>query len=257
MESELPVLERLEAAVSIPAGAVSVEGSLAVSEESAAAVLFAHGTGSGRHSPRNRLVAEVLAEDGFATLLIDLLSEAEERKDAESGELRFDISLLAERLLTAIDWLAREPLTQRLATGLFGASTGAAAALEAAAARPDRIRAVVSRGGRPDLAPEALPRMEAATLLIVGGEDHQVIELNERALRALRSEEATRDRARRHTCSRCRARSSAWRTWPETGSLNTSGARKAPQFPAPRGREDQSQGPTRKERSRMLTITDR
>lgn len=188
MESELPVLERLEAAVSIPAGAVSVEGSLAVPEESAAAVLFAHGTGSGRHSPRNRLVAEVLAEAGFATLLLDLLSEAEEREDAVSGELRFDISLLAERLLAAVDWLRRDPRTEGLAAGLFGASTGSAAALQAAAAWPDRVQAIVSRGGRPDLAPDALPRVRAPTLLIVGGEDHQVIELNERALRALRSE---------------------------------------------------------------------
>jgi dienelactone hydrolase len=187
MEAELPVLRRLERPAAIPAGAVQLEGSLAVPEEGAAIVAFAHGSGSGRHSPRNRFVAEALAEAGLATLLFDLLTEAEERADARSGELRFDISLLAQRLLAAVEWLDGDSRTEGLPVGLFGASTGAAAALEVAAARPEAIRAVVSRGGRPDLAPDALPRVRAPTLLIVGGQDRPVIEMNQGALQALRA----------------------------------------------------------------------
>jgi putative phosphoribosyl transferase len=187
MDAELRVLRRLEQPATIPAGAVSLEGSLAVPEESAAIVAFAHGSGSGRHSPRNRFVAEALAEAGFATLLFDLLTEAEELAEARSGELRFDIRLLAERLSASVEWLDRDPRTEDLPVGLFGASTGAAAALEVAAARPDAIGAVVSRGGRPDLAPDALPQVKAPTLLIVGGEDRPVIEMNQEALHALRA----------------------------------------------------------------------
>lgn len=151
-------------------------------------VIFAHGSGSSRHSKRNRYVAGVLQEGGFATLLLDLLTEAEEQVDLRTRHLRFDIGLLAGRLMEAADWLQREPSTRGLPIGAFGASTGAAAALIAAAERPRAIRAVVSRGGRPDLAGAALPRVAAPTLLIVGGADHQVIELNREAFDELRCE---------------------------------------------------------------------
>src|SRR5215217_4997829 len=187
MSEELPVLERLQRHVSIPAHHVRLDGTLAVPQSAHSVVLFAHGSGSGRHSPRNRLVAEILVDAGLATLLIDLLTAAEEREDAETGALRFDVSLLARRLLAACDWLARDPRTRDLSVGLFGASTGAAAALVAAEARPDRIGAIVSRGGRPDLAEEVLPHVEAPTLLIAGGEDHPVIEAAQRTLHALRA----------------------------------------------------------------------
>jgi putative phosphoribosyl transferase len=145
-------------------------------------VLFAHGSGSGRHSPRNQFVARALHPAGQGTLLIDLLEEEE----AEDRDNVFDIGLLAGRLGSAADWLALEAATKNLPLGLFGASTGAAAALVAAANRPDQVRAVVSRGGRPDLAWNELPAVRAPTLLIVGGFDHGVIELNERALARLR-----------------------------------------------------------------------
>ena len=143
-------------------------------------VLFAHGTGSGRHSPRNRFVARQLREAGLATLLIDLLTEEEEAVDRYTGHLRFDIGLLADRLVGATDWLAQDPRTAGLPVGYFGASTGGGAALVAAAERPDRVGAVVSRGGRPDLAGDALPAVRAPTLLIVGGDDVPVIGLNQR-----------------------------------------------------------------------------
>jgi putative phosphoribosyl transferase len=184
----LPLLERLEHPVSIPVDGVTLAGMLAVPDELGGVVLFAHGTGSGRHSPRNRFVAQALAEGRLSTLVIDLLTESEEPQDAETGELRFDIGLLSERLVAAIDWLGRDPRTQGRSVGLFGASTGAAAALEAATARPDRVRAVVSRGGRPDLAPRALPQVEAPTLLLVGGDDTPVIGMNKEALDLLRAE---------------------------------------------------------------------
>jgi dienelactone hydrolase len=149
-------------------------------------VLFAHGSGSGRLSPRNRAVARTLHEQGFATLLVDLLSEREQALDAESGRYRFDIALLASRLVAATDWIATQPRLRDLPIGYFGSSTGAAAALLAAAARPERVAAIVSRGGRVDLAGAAGHLVHAATLLIVGSEDETVLDLNERALAELR-----------------------------------------------------------------------
>jgi pimeloyl-ACP methyl ester carboxylesterase len=151
-------------------------------------VLFAHGSGSSRHSRRNRHVAALLNEAKLATLLLDLLTVEEEAVDMRTAHLRFDIGLLAGRLIVATDWLTREPDTQRLPVGYFGASTGAAAALVAAAERPDVVDAVVSRGGRPDLAGPALPLVRAPTLLIVGGDDVTVLELNRQALAQLRAE---------------------------------------------------------------------
>jgi dienelactone hydrolase len=148
-------------------------------------VLFAHGSGSSRHSPRNRHVAQVLHDGGFATLLLDLLTPREESIDSRTGELRFDIPLLARRLVGALDWLARDGSLGALPVGLFGASTGGGAALVAAAERPARVRAVVSRGGRPDLADAALPRVQAPTLLIVGGRDEEVLALNRAAERRM------------------------------------------------------------------------
>ncbi len=149
----------------------------------AGVVLFAHGSGSSRHSPRNRYVADALREAGLGTLLMDLLTEEEERLDLRTRALRFDIDLLARRLTHAIDWMPADADRERI--GLFGASTGAAAALIAAAERPATVAAVVSRGGRPDLAGAALPRVTAPTLLIVGGADTVVIELNRQALAQL------------------------------------------------------------------------
>jgi pimeloyl-ACP methyl ester carboxylesterase len=148
-------------------------------------VLFAHGSGSSRHSPRNRFVAASLRQAGLGTLLIDLLTAAEEGEDAYSGHLRFNIGFLAERLSAAAEWLAADAETSRLPAGYFGASTGAGAALQAAAERPERVAAVVSRGGRPDLAGDFLPRVRAATLLIVGGNDGPVIGMNRQALARL------------------------------------------------------------------------
>jgi putative phosphoribosyl transferase len=145
-------------------------------------VLFAHGSGSSRHSPRNQFVARTLHDSGFGTLLLDLLTEEEERQDVRSRAFRFDIDLLAQRLTSAAEWLHGEPETRDARIGLFGASTGAAAALLCAAERPSLIHAVVSRGGRPDLAGPALRSVAAPTLLIVGGDDVPVIELNRRAL---------------------------------------------------------------------------
>jgi len=151
-------------------------------------VLFAHGSGSGRHSPRNRYVAQELRQAGLATLLIDLLTPEEEEIDLRTRHLRFDIGLLAVRLTGATDWLKREPDTRNLRVGYFGASTGAGAALVAAAERPEEVGAIVSRGGRPDLAGDALPRVRAPTLLIVGGNDASVIEMNREATERLRVE---------------------------------------------------------------------
>jgi dienelactone hydrolase len=151
-------------------------------------VLFAHGSGSSRKSPRNRAVANALIEGGLATLLFDLLTPEEEQIDSRTGALRFDIGLLAQRLTEATDWAADQKLTSDLPIGYFGASTGAAAALAAAANRPMAVRAVVSRGGRPDLAGPALPRVRAATLLIVGGADYRVLALNREAYAQLQTE---------------------------------------------------------------------
>jgi putative phosphoribosyl transferase len=177
-----------EQLVRVPAGPVWLEGNLSLPEQPRAVVLFAHGSGSSRHSPRNRYVARVLNEAKLATLLIDLLTLDEEVIDAGTAQLRFDIGLLAERLVDATDWLTQFPDTKQLPIGYFGASTGAAAALAAAAVRPDEVNAVVSRGGRPDLAGAALIHVQAPTLLIVGGDDVQVIQLNREALSQLRCE---------------------------------------------------------------------
>jgi dienelactone hydrolase len=170
--------------IAFPADAATLEGILSVPEPAHGIVVFAHGTGSSRHSPRNRQVADVLNEAGLATLLIDLLSEDEERMDRITGELRFDIDLLAKRLLAATDWLSSDDEVRPLPVGYFGASTGAAAALIAAGKRLE-TGAVVSRGGRPDLAGDALGHVRTPTLLIVGGADPQVLDLNEQALEEL------------------------------------------------------------------------
>jgi len=164
-----------------------LEGNLAIPKKAKGIVIFAHGSGSSRNSPRNRFVAGVLQEAGLATLLFDLLTPKEESLDSISGHLRFDIDFLARRLIGAVDWTARNKDTQSLAIGCFGASTGAAAALVAAAERPQTVKAVVSRGGRPDLAASSLSRVQAPVLLIIGGLDTQVIELNRQAMERLTS----------------------------------------------------------------------
>ena len=167
--------------VRLPAGGVELDGDLALPAEARGIVLFAHGSGSSRHSPRNRQVAAALQRAGYATLLMDLLTAEEEEIDQRTRELRFDIGVLAARLSGAVDWLGGRTDTGSLPLAVFGASTGAAAALVTAADRPDRVRLVISRGGRPDLAGEALSRVVAPTLLIVGGADHQVLRLNQEA----------------------------------------------------------------------------
>jgi putative phosphoribosyl transferase len=168
--------------VTIPAGSVSLTGDLVIPPRASGLVLFAHGSGSGRHSPRNQFVAEELQAVGLATLLIDLLTAEEEAAERHTGHLRFDIGLLAERLTAATGWLEQQPATSSLELGYFGASTGGGAALVAAAAAPTRVHEVVSRGGRPDLAGEALPGVRAPTLLIVGGHDLIVLDLNRSAM---------------------------------------------------------------------------
>jgi putative phosphoribosyl transferase len=165
----------------VAAEAVRLPAFFAMPWDAHGVVLFAHGSGSSRFSPRNREVADDLNAQGFATVLLDLLSEEEHVQDRVTREFRFDIPLLAERLVHAIDQVRGDPDARTLPVGLFGASTGAAAALIAASRRPDDVQAVVSRGGRPDLAGEALPTVRAPVLLIVGGLDDQVIELNRRA----------------------------------------------------------------------------
>ena len=177
-----------EQLVQVPAGAVTLEGNLGVPAGAHGVVLFAHGSGSSRHSPRNRYVAGVLREAGLATVLLDLLTAEEEAIDLQTQRLRFAISLLADRLIGATDWLAQNPDTRDLTIGYFGASTGAAAALVAAAERPDAVGAIVSRGGRPDLAGAALARVRAPTLLIVGGHDIPVIGMNQEAMAQLHVE---------------------------------------------------------------------
>ena len=177
-----------EREVRVPAGPVTLDGNLGIPDETRGIVLFAHGSGSGRGSPRNRHVAEELRQAGLATLLIDLLTPEEEEVDLQTRHLRFDVGLLAERLVGVTDWLVQDPRTHNLCVGYFGASTGAGAALVAAAERSGLVGAVVSRGGRPDLAGEALPRVAAPTLLIVGGDDVPVIGMNREALERLRAE---------------------------------------------------------------------
>jgi len=166
--------------IEIPAGDVVLHATVTVPAEQWGTVVFAHGSGSGRHSPRNQFVARALNDAGFATVLADLLTPDEDRVDARTAEHRFDIPLLADRVVELVDWASG-------AVGLFGASTGAAAALIAAADRPARVKAVVSRGGRPDLAGEALARVEAPTLLLVGGRDRAVLDLNRNAQQRMRS----------------------------------------------------------------------
>lgn len=178
-----------ESLVQVSAGEVTLEGNLTIAKNPRGIVLFAHGSGSSRYSPRNRFVASQLQGSGLATLLIDLLSAKEEEVDIQTRHLRFNIDLLADRLVRATRWLKDDPRTQGLQIGYFGASTGGGAALVAAAKLPTAVGAVVSRGGRPDLAgPAALPRVEAPTLLIVGGDDHQVIEMNRDAMAQMRTE---------------------------------------------------------------------
>lgn len=174
-------MDRDEGLIRLPAGEVVLEGNLLIPSGATGVVLFAHGSGSSRFSSRNRYVAEELRSGGIGTLLIDLLTREEEQIDMRTAHLRFDIDLLADRLGAAIEWLHREPRAAALKVGLFGASTGGGAALVAAAQRPDRVAAVVSRGGRPDLAGAALPRVKAPTLLIVGGDDRAVIGMNQEA----------------------------------------------------------------------------
>jgi dienelactone hydrolase len=171
--------------VTVPVDGEAIAGDVVVPAQARAVVLFAHGSGSSRHSPRNRMVAAELRTAGLGTALMDLLTEEEDRRDAVTAEHRFDIPLLGRRLVAVIDWLGEQPDTGRLPVALFGASTGAAAALVAAAERPDRVLTVVSRGGRPDLAGDALERVRAPVLLIVGGEDHHVLRLNQEAARRL------------------------------------------------------------------------
>jgi putative phosphoribosyl transferase len=175
-----------EQEISIPINGVSLRADLSVPAGARGIVVFAHGSGSSRRSARNRFVAGVLQRHELATVLLDLLTPEEERVDAVTATLRFDISMLAARLGIATDWVRMQKPVAHLATGYFGASTGAAAALRATAERPGVIHAVVSRGGRPDLAGDALSRVDAPTLLIVGGNDAPVIELNQRALSHLR-----------------------------------------------------------------------
>ena len=169
--------------VRIPCGAVTLEGALAIPPGANGVVVFAHGSGSSRHSPRNQFVARVICESGNGTLLFDLLSAEEEFGDNVTRSLRFDSGLLASRLAEVTSWLVAQPATRDLGIGYFGSSTGGGAALAAAAEVRQRIDAVVSRGGRPDLAGDALPRVQSPALLIVGGYDDAVIRLNKEALR--------------------------------------------------------------------------
>lgn len=174
--------------VVIPINGTALHGDLHVPASAAGLVIFAHGSGSSRHSPRNRYVARVLQSRGFGTLLLDLLTTQEERTESPAGELRFNIELLADRLIQASKWAHQNQHTAVLPIGYFGASTGSAAALVAAARQPDNVRAIVSRGGRPDLAGPYLSKVQAPTLLIVGGDDTFVIRLNEEAMRHMVAE---------------------------------------------------------------------
>lgn len=173
--------------IKIPCGSIFIHGDLSLPEETKGLVLFAHGAGSSRFSPRNRYVAGVLNKSGFATLLMDLLTQEEENLENLGAMRRFDIGLLAERLLAGTEWALKHFVKHPLPIGYFGASTGAAAALVAASRKPDSIKAVVSRGGRPDLAYKALEHVKAPTLLLVGGYDLDVLALNEKALDLLSS----------------------------------------------------------------------
>ena len=178
-------MSTVQTAVRMPAAGVLIDGDLRVPERAAGLVVFAHGSGSSRFSRRNRQVAESLEARGFATLLLDLLTPQEEAVDVRTREFRFDIERLGHRVVAAVDWVDTHLETSGLPVCCFGASTGAAAALIAAAERPDRVQAVVSRGGRPNLAGDALALVRAPTLLIVGGDDEPVIELNREAMQRM------------------------------------------------------------------------
>lgn len=178
--------------VQILSTGVRLEGIVSIPEETKGLVVFVHGSGSSRHSPRNQYIAQTLQEGGLATLLFDLLTPLEEESDLQSRYLRFDIDLLARRTAGVLEWLDIQPFAYGLKRGLFGSSTGAAAALMAAADLPDQVSAIVSRGGRPDLAGRALPLVEAPTLLIVGGNDETVIDLNEQALKQMSADAKTK-----------------------------------------------------------------
>ena len=178
-------------AIEIPLDGQRLLADLSVPEGSSAIVLFAHGSGSGRRSPRNRFVAEALERNGISTLLLDLLTSEEAREDEQDMSYRFRIPFLAERLVAAIDWAAKNPILQSMKTGLYGASTGGAAALIAAAHRPDRVQALVLRGARSDLATEFLHRVKAPTLLIVGGRDPVILEIARETVRRLRAIHST------------------------------------------------------------------
>jgi len=180
--------ETEESVVRILVNSDSIEGNLVVPSSAKGIVLFAHGSGSSRFSPRNRYVAGVLNKAGIATLLIDLLTQEEEEVDVRTGQFRFDIELLNERLMSAAEWLKKNPRTKKLGLGLFGASTGAAAALITAVQLPDYVKAVVLRGGRPDLAMEYLKKVKAPTLFIVGGKDTVVLDLNRKAMMQVSAE---------------------------------------------------------------------
>jgi dienelactone hydrolase len=171
-----------------PAGTAKLEGDLSISPACKGVVLFAHGSGSSRHSPRNRYVAEFLNESLLGTLLVDLLTTEEEREDEYNARLRFDMDLLTDRVVAIVDWLAKQPQVTGHTVGLFGASTGAAAALRGAARRPALVRAVVSRGGRPDLAGADAAKVRAPTLLIVGGWDQEVLQMNRDAMALMNCE---------------------------------------------------------------------
>ena len=177
-----------ETVVRIPVGSVVVEGNLTVPSGAKGVVLFAHGSGSSRFSPRNQYVAKQFNKARIGTLLFDLLTNEEDQEDIETAEYRFNINLLAERLIGATEWLNKDLDTKNIVFGYFGASTGAAAALIAAAKLPNDVAAVVSRGGRPDLAANYLPRVVAPTLLLVGGLDTEVIELNRQAMEQMSAE---------------------------------------------------------------------
>ena len=184
--SELSSKGKSSNEIQIPINSITLEGNLTIPEGAKGIVVFAHGSGSSRFSSRNRYVAQEIQKEGLGTLLFDLLTAEEERIDMVTAHLRFDIDLLANRLVEVTNWLLSNPDTKKLNIGYFGASTGAAAALIAAKENANAVKAVVSRGGRPDLAEEALPDVKAPTLLIVGGEDFQVIEMNEWALNRLK-----------------------------------------------------------------------
>ena len=188
MSPTAPSVPRAARPVHVPVGRHVLAGNLAVPDQARGLVMFAHGSGSSRFSPRNRFVADTLHQHRLATLLIDLLTEEEEQLDEKTGRLRFDIRMLADRLVALGGWAQREPVLRDLHVGLFGASTGGGAALLAAAQDPHTVHAVVSRGGRPDLAGAALMRVLAPTLLIVGERDEPVIHLNQQAMAQMRAE---------------------------------------------------------------------